>query len=229
MASSSLELSRTYTSFSGADIRAVINGETIATLQAVSYAVQREKAPIYVMGRVDPLSFSRGKRGIAGTLVTLMLDRHLLYTKVFNNQLFLADNDEIYPSIADLNLLNNADTSADLSLVGGGDPLELLSGDAESFDEGNIGANYQVTNAWYVDQIPPFDIVIIAANEYGKAATMRIYGVEILNEGSGFSIDDIVIENQMTYVCRTILPWQPLGQWNMTAAQGAFEKPEDPI
>ena len=37
---------------------------------------------------------------------------------------------------------------------------------------------------------------------------MRMYGCEILNEGSGFSIDDMVVENQMTYICRTILPWQ---------------------
>ena len=60
----------------------------------------------------------------------------------------------------------------------------------------------------YVDQILPFDIAIVAANEYGQTAQMRLYGCEILNEGSGFSIDDIVIENQMTYVCRTILPWR---------------------
>ena len=53
----------------------------------------------------------------------------------------------------------------------------------------------------------PFDVAIVAANEYGQKATMRLYGCEILNEGSGFSIDDIVVENQMTYVCRTILPW----------------------
>ena len=44
----SLELSRTYTSFSGVDIRAVIDGETVGQLQAISYAVQREKAPIYL-------------------------------------------------------------------------------------------------------------------------------------------------------------------------------------
>ena len=75
-----------------------------------------------------------------------------------------------------------------------------------------------LSGATYVDQLPPFDIVIVAANEYGKAATMRIYGVEILNEGSGFSIDDIVIENQMTYVCRTILPWQKMGEWSSTGA-----------
>ena len=54
---------------------------------------------------------------------------------------------------------------------------------------------------------------------------MRIYGVEILNEGSGFSIDDIVIENQMTYVCRTILPWQQLGQWDLDTASSAMGAP----
>ena len=71
-----------------------------------------------------------------------------------------------------------------------------------------MGNNYRVAPVFYVDQILPFDIAIVAANEYGQTAQMRLYGCEILNEGSGFSIDDIVIENQMTYVCRTILPWR---------------------
>ncbi len=75
----------------------------------------------------------------------------------------------------------------------------------------NIGNNYKISPVFYVDQILPFDIAIVAANEYGQAAQMRLYGCEILNEGSGFSIDDIVIENQMTYVCRTILPWRTFG------------------
>lgn len=202
MASTSLELSRQYTSFSGVDIRAVIEGEPVGQLQAISYAVQREKAPIYVMGRVDPLSFSRGKRGIAGTIVTLMLDQHVMLETPFADIKFIADRDEIYPNVADL---NNASSLADLESL---DP-------AFTFDAGNLSGAYSLSQAWYVDQIPPFDVVIVAANEYGKAATMRIYGVEILNEGSGFSIDDMVIENQMTYVCRTILPWMRLGNWDM--------------
>ena len=36
------------------------------------------------------------------------------------------------------------------------------------------------------------DITITAANEYGQIGTLRIYGVEILNIGSGISVDDIV-------------------------------------
>lgn len=200
MSTTSLELSRQYTSFSGVDIRAVVEGETIGALQAISYAVQREKAPIYVMGRVDPLSFSRGKRGIAGTIITLMLDQHMMLNQPFADKRFVADNDEIYPQVRNLNQI--------------GDGVDLFELGVVDFSSGNISDNYQVTNAWYVDQIPPFDAVIVAANEYGQAATMRIYGIEILNEGSGFSIDDIVIENQMTYVCRTILPWQKLGKWD---------------
>jgi hypothetical protein len=201
--STSLELSRTYTSFSGVDIRAVIGGESIGQLQAISYAVQREKAPIYVMGSVDPLSFSRGKRGIAGTIITLMLDQHVLFGEPFSDMTFIADKDEIYPNISDL----NDATDNDLSSL---DP-------SFSFDPTNVSDAYQASQAWYVDQLPPFDVVIVAANEYGQAASMRIYGVEILNEGSGFSIDDMVIENQMTYVCRTILPWQKLGSWDVSS------------
>lgn len=213
--STSLELSRTYTSFSGVDIRAVIGGVSIGQLQAISYAVQREKAPIYVMGRVDPLSFSRGKRGIAGTIITLMLDQHILFdtTGPFSAMRVILDNDEIYPSVS--NVANGGaltDSVTDLN-------LDVLD-DAAAFTPSDVSAAYTANQAWYVDQLPPFDVVIVAANEYGNAAQMRIYGVEILNEGSGFSIDDMVIENQMTYVCRTILPWQKMGSWNIDAASG---------
>ena len=204
---SSLDLSRTYTSFSGVDIRAVIAGKPVGQLQAVSYAVQREKAPIYVMGRVDPLSFSRGKRGIAGTLISLLLDQHMLFGEPFNGMQYIADNDELYSSGLDL---QNASDFDDLQESGAG------------FDASNVSDNWSARNAFYVDQLPSFDIAIVAVNEYGKAATMRIYGCEILNEGSGFSIDDIVIENQMTYVCRTILPWQKLGEWGPVRSNGSM-------
>lgn len=212
--SDSTELSRHFTSYSGVDIRAVINGEPVGQLQALSYAVQREKAPIYVMGRVDPLSFSRGKRGIAGTMISLLLDQHLILDTAFAQTNFVADNDEIYP---DPNDPNNATPLPGSSAVG-----DLTGVSTAPFNPGDLGDNFTVRAPWYVDQVPPFDIVVIAANEYGKAATMRIYGVEILNEGSGFSIDDIVIENQMTYVCRTILPWRSLGSWDLSQGNGQF-------
>ena len=154
------------------------------------------------MGSVDPISFSRGKRGIAGTMISLMLDKHFLeHDGLKDHPQPLLDKGEVFadPFLAD------TDLSASAGSYTSGAGLLQVGGTAGS--TGSMTNDYQVTKPFYVDQILPFDVAIVAVNEYGQKATMRLYGCEILNEGSGFSIDDIVVENQMTYVCRTILPW----------------------
>ena len=45
-------------SLPGSDIRCQIGSYSFAEVQAVSYSVTREKAPIYTLGTVDPRSFS---------------------------------------------------------------------------------------------------------------------------------------------------------------------------
>nr|DAM44854.1 MAG TPA: Protein of unknown function (DUF2597) [Bacteriophage sp.] len=54
------EYANTYTTFGGADITATFNGKVIGELQAISYSIQREKAPVYTLGSAEPRSFSRG-------------------------------------------------------------------------------------------------------------------------------------------------------------------------
>lgn len=237
--SSSLDLTKTFTSFAGVDIKVILNGHHAGSMQAISYAIQREKAPIYVMGTVDPISFSRGKRGIAGTMISLMMNYHMLYSNSFEKEAAYLDKGEIfgeYVRKSDGNRnedINNATKEGDLyrELLGSGARGAAGTGRDQKFDlgtqtpnrlnineqwisdyaEADLASNYQVAKVFYMDQILPFDVVIHAANEYGHSAQMRLFGCEILNEGSGFSIDDMVIENQMTYVCRTLLPWSPIG------------------
>lgn len=36
---------------------------------------------------------------------------------------------------------------------------------------------------------------------------LRIYGVTILSDSIGVSIDEAVVQSQSEFVCRTILPW----------------------
>lgn len=62
----------------------------------------------------------------------------------------------------------------------------------------------------YSDQLPPFTITLTGQNEYGSTSVMSILGVELINEGSGISIDDIVTETQMTFVARAIVTWRPI-------------------
>jgi hypothetical protein len=223
---------KAYNSFSGVDIKAVFSNKVIGELQAISYSITREKAPIYTMGSADPRSFSRGKRGIAGTLVFIVFDRHALLGTFgvlapVNQQLkFLSDIDDIRPDPAQA---ANVNTTTAISTVGAaaGVATTGLGGlgaayQAESDLSGGIDSDQVVTTPWFVDQIPPFDITLAAANEYGAFAVMRIYGVEILNEGYGVSIDDIVSEQQMTYVARTLVAWQNVDNPNgkTAAVQG---------
>src|SRR5574337_1571883 len=97
------QFGRGYNSFSGVDIKGVFANQVIAELQAISYSITREKAPIYTMGSADPRSFSRGKRGIAGTLIFIMFDRHALlgtfgaWAPAARQLVFLSDVDDVRP------------------------------------------------------------------------------------------------------------------------------------
>src|SRR3990167_11316485 len=90
------QFSRSYNSFSGADIKAVFNERVVADLQAVSFSITREKAPIFTMGNANARAFSRGKRGIAGTLIFIVFDRHGLLATL-NQYPFLSDKDDLRP------------------------------------------------------------------------------------------------------------------------------------
>jgi hypothetical protein len=177
---------RTFNSFSGADITAVFAGNSIGTIQALSYSIQREKAAIYTMGSANPRAFSRGKRMIAGSLIFILFDANPVISH-FNGAKFLADNEELGFE----------------SAFGTGEQNINAEVDADGFE------SHQLAAPTYVDQIPPFDIVISAANEYGAKAAMTVTGVELMNENSGFSIDDIVVEQQYTFIATGITPWKP--------------------
>jgi hypothetical protein len=203
--------SKGYNSFSGVDIKGVFANQVIAELQAISYSITREKAPLYTMGSADPRSFSRGKRGIAGTLIFIVFDRHALLGAFGTDQplesnrlLFLSDVDDIRPDRT-----TNESNQTSLSTVLTGTALGVGVAGSESALT-SVGSDQEVTAPWFADQIPPFDITLAAANEYGSLAVMSVVGAEILNEGYGVSIDDIVSEQQMTYVARTIVPWHPV-------------------
>jgi hypothetical protein len=52
------------------------------------------------------------------------------------------------------------------------------------------------------DQLPPLDLILLFQNEYGNKSLVRLYGVEFLDEGSVYSINDLYSECTMQYVAR---------------------------
>lgn len=56
------------------------------------------------------------------------------------------------------------------------------------------------------DEIPPFDIVLTLSNEYGKAAITTLYGVQIVDEGGVFGMDNIITELSLQYTAVAMDP-----------------------
>jgi len=64
------------------------------------------------------------------------------------------------------------------------------------------------------DDIPPFDIMLIFNNEYGAQSIIRLYGVELFQEGGVFSINDIYSENTIQFVAKDMDPMISAGEEN---------------
>lgn len=187
-----------FTSVSGSDIVGVFGHVEFINLQGVSVSVNREIHPIYVMGRTDPISFVRGKRGVAGSIVTVCSDRGSLYDISYTYGVYAKKKgDSLIPG---RNTLGSRDAS--------GLPVNVLS----EFDR----LGYTLATPQYYDQLPPFDVTLVGRSDSLSATISRIGGIFIVSMGTGMSVDDNSIEQQMTFVALYFEDWKPAGRRNYT-------------
>ena len=231
----------TMTSFSGADLVVTFANQVIGELQQISWAIQREKAPVYTLGSADARSFSRGKRGIAGSMVFAVFDHDSLvsalqrvwgdiapaamFTAAGNSAVAKSEAFEDALNMLKWNVKTGSNTqngygysgksaiSANTAVGSNGAPVLGEDGYfVESWQQGetiNVPTGFEPIrggSVLYADTVPPFDVTLTFANEYGQTAFQKIYDVDILNESSGVSVDSIVMERQVTYIARRISP-----------------------
>ena len=255
---------QTLTSFSGADLVATFANKVIGELQQISWAVQRDKAPVFTCGSPDARSFSRGKRGLAGSMVFAVFDHDALvsalqsvwndiapsamFTAAANNK---RANSEDFTNALDMikwnqtvsNIQNGIsdDNNSGVSLddragygfsfgsTTSGDYTNAINAqvangsnntpsiDEDGFVDGwaNDGDKIYVPagfspirgeNVIYADTLPPFDVTLTFASEYGHTAFQKTYDVAILNESSGASVDTVVMARQVTWIARRLSP-----------------------
>ena len=165
------------------------------------------------MASPDVRAYSRNKRGIAGSLIWVNFDRHALLNLFYQaGATFLADADEIRPQYQ-----NGEDASAVFASSITRDMGPSIGSTIDQLDLqsiSSVGSTSEEVAPWYSDQVLPFDVTLAGANEYGAMACAKIFGIEILNEGSGISIDDAVTEIKATFVARAVEP--------MTAVQSPY-------
>lgn len=247
---------QTLTSFSGADLVATFANKVIGELQQISWAVQRDKAPVFTCGSPDARSFSRGKRGLAGSMVFAVFDHDALvsalqtvWNDIAPSAMFTAAANNVLSNSEDFtNALDMIKWNATVSEAALNDDTARRAGygfsygytntsnftneiDAQSApgsdNSPNIGADGFVEswnndgnkifvpagfapirgeNVIYADTLPPFDVTLTFASEYGHTAFQKIYDVDILNESSGASVDTVVMARQVTWIARRLSP-----------------------
>jgi hypothetical protein len=94
-----------------------------------------------------------------------------------------------------------------------------------NFYSSGVGINgtdsgFPELNTVLVDQLPPFDITLVASNELGDSSYMVLYGVEIVNDGRTISIQDIITENSMQFLCRDFEDLRPMTSRRSSLARG---------
>lgn len=209
-----------YRAFSGANIYAMIGNRRVGTLQALTVSITREVAALYSFSDANPKAFVKGKRGIAGSLVFTQFDRHALLQDVFvdsfNKKLRDTNGNfhsrflgaaESNNTLADENLLQSRwfvsgeAAAAQASVLAGYSVGQDIRDQLQSVYD--MVANQQNR---YSDQIPEFDITVTMVNDAGDAAYCVIGGVQLVNEGWGYTLDDLTSEVAFTYVARGITP-----------------------
>ena len=210
---SASEYMKTYTTFGGCDIVPTFNGKVIGEIQAITYSLTREKVPVYTMGSAEPRSFSRGKRGIAGNLVFISFNRDALLAE-------LGDKPISKYKANDPAWLKDQQTAQFISIEQWDHYMSGLASEGETNGQAGVIGDTRAlvtdeAKPKYADEILPFDITISLANEYGNKAVTVIYGVEILNEGIGFSIDSPTSERAYTFVARSVDTMTPVDEDNL--------------
>lgn len=201
-------MTTTFTSFSGSDIHAVFGDTIFAQLQMISYKQDREKAPVYTMGSPDLRTIARGKRLITGACVFVVFDRDGLLEAVNNNtnknrSPHISKDEAAMAGKLPVANANVSDKNRQAALDLGG-TVSVLNA-----EDGKDAKFTEKVPAFHLDQLLPFDITIVGANEYGRVSKMIIRGVELMTEAGGMSIDDLVLEKQVAFIARSIEQWKP--------------------
>lgn len=211
------DYNRTYQAYSGCDMVAHINHIPVGSLQALTVSITREVVPIYSMGSADVKTFVKGKRGIAGTLSFSTFDRHALLLDVFakgdvnNPSSWYNDLRAIKEYQKDASYyMTDAQGLSQMSDTGAIDTK--VRGDQFGYSEDikDVIDGMTSRKLRYSDELPPFNITLTMVNDYGSASTCHINGVVLINEGYGYTMDDLTNDISFTYVAREVTPLESL-------------------
>lgn len=62
------------------------------------------------------------------------------------------------------------------------------------------------SSSLFVDQLPPFNVVLVASNEMGGVSRQIVHNVTLLNYGTTYSVDDVYTESTYSFIAEDVTP-----------------------
>lgn len=237
--------------FGGGDLHPYINNIPVGNLESITWSISSEIVGNYVMGQNDAISYTTGKRVIVGSCVFAQYDRHAVLEQVFNlsnrfgrnpniGSLWQMDSDAaravgqpggslaVSNSRTTINPVqyvtetdNGSDTYAgNASLLRGIDRATFEREIAQMETDAARAAMSVKLN--YTDQLPPFDLTLVAVNKAGDSARCSIFGMNLHQETTGYSQNDIGTNVGFSFTAIAVSPWIPLVGTGLEIANRQF-------
>ena len=166
------------------------------------------------MGSVDPVSVAKGKRATTGACVFAVFDKDRLLDSMKKSTVFLTNHELVnYGGASN----GTGATASDGTTSGNG--TVRVDGSLASGQTGIAGTKSVFTSTDFgksvapmlIDQIPPFDITLVGVSEStGNASRMVIHGVQFNSDQGGSSVDELILQRQVTFLASRVTPWQSL-------------------
>lgn len=202
-----------YDSKSGVEIQAVFNDTIFGDMHMIKFATQRDTANVHVMGSVDPVSVAKGKRSTTGACVFAVFDKDRLLDAVKSSNVFLTNHELVNyggqsATVGGKRVTNDYNGGNQIRVDGtlGADAGRSIRNTSSVFDTSNFGKNVA---PMLIDQIPPFDITLVGVSEStGQVSRMVIHGVQFNSDQGGSSVDELILQRQVTFLASRVTPWQ---------------------
>lgn len=202
-----------YDSKSGVEIQAVFNDTIFGDMHMIKFATQRDTANVHVMGSVDPVSVAKGKRSTTGACVFAVFDKDRLLDAVKSSNVFLTNHELVNyggqsATVGGKTVTNDYNGGNQIRVDGtlGADAGRSIRNTSSVFDTSNFGKSVA---PMLIDQIPPFDITLVGVSEStGQVSRMVIHGVQFNSDQGGSSVDELILQRQVTFLASRVTPWQ---------------------
>lgn len=89
--------------------------------------------------------------------------------------------------------------------------IRLFGNDAAMKSSSKEATSHAQAMMSHLDQLKPFNLALVFANEYGQYSVMHVINVDINTEGQEISVDRPVLYNSVNYYAETVLPLVNIG------------------